>query len=545
MNHGAQLMDDVSHSSYDVWAGSWRDNPYRTMLSNSEDATLFITDPGALSQYKKYLRYFIARWGYSTHIAKFELCNETSQTCHLIAGSTNVYDPYGQIFDQNLYNTYIPNFNFNPQYPINNWVNQTTQNTFSGDLYNWHHNIAQYLRDILGIKQLINTSYALGPNILPQPPDYTYGDSYISTVAEHNGMTAFNTNLIRSITVKKYWNTYHKPFMFEEQYFDPALDNSPSGFYGPTFQNDLEMHNDIWSTTFMGTMGVTPVIYPGASTRYETQQTSAFVANNLPALSAFLSGVDFRSLNYVPQTQPAVQDGDTDPYLMQTYPISSNPLESFFLNGSTRAIGWVRMRESYWGTATPYPIRDCYYTYNNANQTYHNLDPLQGSSDPVGVSNQTLTLSNFTNGNYTVDWYDTRIPNDIFESDPVQASGGNLILNIPALAFDPYTCRGCRTDIAFKVYSGLSFQRQAQIDTTLHFGIMPNPSNGAFTLVMKKNTGNPSVEVFDVLGKSVFKKQFADLQNGQIDISGLSSGIYYVRITNDEGFNETHKVVKE
>lgn len=81
------LLEDQTFSvvnPYD-WAHryEWNTNPYATIL----DTTLtgnkaFFTNTTAKSIYKKYLAYVLARWGYSTNLAAYQMINET----HNVAG---------------------------------------------------------------------------------------------------------------------------------------------------------------------------------------------------------------------------------------------------------------------------------------------------------------------------------------------------------------------------------------------------------------------------------------------------------------------------
>ena len=82
-------------------------------------------------------------------------------------------------------------------------------------------------------------------------------------------------------------------------------------------------------------------------------------------------------------------------------------------------------------------------------------------------------------------------------------------------------------------------------ESPLGIMVYPNPNNGNFTIASLSAISNALVEINDVIGNTVFKKQFSQLQNEQINISGFDSGIYYVRIMNDNGINETHKIIKE
>ena len=554
MYHSVQLMDldlDVNHT--DVHQGTWDDNPYKTVsgLLHPEDPSVFITDANVKAQYKKYLRYFASRYGYSTHVAKFELCNETSQAGTALVGSNGnclSYHPYSKTnYVTNCY-TLPSTFQFQP----NTWTNSNNR-TLAQELDIWHGEMAKYLSVDLAIKQLINTSYAAPV----EADDHTFLNQYISSTCEHDGNDLLNTNLLRSRSVLQYKANYqNKPFMFEEQYFYPFISYDPANHIpaGPNFFGYVDVHNEIWSTAFTGVCGVTPVVWPGISTKYETQRTEQIFNDNIPLLASFFSGIDLNTLTYTPIVFPTVGSSDNDATLASS--LISAPLEEYILDGGIQALGWIHLRRWYWSTAdrpstgTYDGTCNCYINYCNylnggVYQDFHALDPLSGVT-PSMVTGQTVTIP-MTNGAYTVDWYETTAQGSIFQTDGVSAVGGNLTLSIPDLKPPADLCIDCRQDIAFKVYptSQGSFHRTAKADSTLPFDIMPNPSKGIFILVMKQYPNNPLVEIFDMLGKSIYKKYFTDLQNGQIDISNFCSGIYFVHITDGTGLNETRKIVKE
>ncbi len=66
---------------------------------------------------------------------------------------------------------------------------------------------------------------------------------------------------------------------------------------------------------------------------------------------------------------------------------------------------------------------------------------------------------------------------------------------------------------------------------SLRFNIYPNPTATGFVKIPSVNSSNISVEIFDVLGKSVIKK--ATLKNETLDVSRLKPGVYMLKIQQD------------
>jgi len=70
--------------------------------------------------------------------------------------------------------------------------------------------------------------------------------------------------------------------------------------------------------------------------------------------------------------------------------------------------------------------------------------------------------------------------------------------------------------------------------------LYPNPTTGCFTLSFKKNTGETTVTIFDIIGKEVYASRKVNNQSLQLDINHFSNGVYFVRIQN----NESQKVIR-
>ena len=68
----------------------------------------------------------------------------------------------------------------------------------------------------------------------------------------------------------------------------------------------------------------------------------------------------------------------------------------------------------------------------------------------------------------------------------------------------------------------------------LPFDRFPNPSEGRFAVDLPRTTGAGSLQVFELGGRQVFQLQLAaGMEHQEIDLSGLSSGVYLVRLLSD------------
>lgn len=70
----------------------------------------------------------------------------------------------------------------------------------------------------------------------------------------------------------------------------------------------------------------------------------------------------------------------------------------------------------------------------------------------------------------------------------------------------------------------------------------PNPTSGALKIAGKNIN---AVNVYDVLGKQVLAKKFSTLNEVELDLSALKSGVYMVNVANNAGATSTVKVVKQ
>ncbi len=80
-----------------------------------------------------------------------------------------------------------------------------------------------------------------------------------------------------------------------------------------------------------------------------------------------------------------------------------------------------------------------------------------------------------------------------------------------------------------------------EYETTTFAALHPNPTNSSFTIT---GNGLKTAEVLNTLGQQVATSQ-GQGETIQVDITNLPAGIYFVRITDEEGRKCVRKVVKE
>ena len=86
---------------------------------------------------------------------------------------------------------------------------------------------------------------------------------------------------------------------------------------------------------------------------------------------------------------------------------------------------------------------------------------------------------------------------------------------------------GCESTMDFEVESVTS---AAERDLAKSISISPNPTSGAFTLMIDPSNVNASVSIFDVAGKQIIATRSISGRH-DFDLSGQSAGVYLLRIS--------------
>jgi len=71
--------------------------------------------------------------------------------------------------------------------------------------------------------------------------------------------------------------------------------------------------------------------------------------------------------------------------------------------------------------------------------------------------------------------------------------------------------------------------------TSSHLFVFPNPSNGVFTISNTINTDKLEVTIINTLGQTIITETAKNESQLSFDLSKMSKGIYYAKVTTDEG----------
>lgn len=78
----------------------------------------------------------------------------------------------------------------------------------------------------------------------------------------------------------------------------------------------------------------------------------------------------------------------------------------------------------------------------------------------------------------------------------------------------------------------------------IQFSMSPNPATSDLKIAWPSHLTKASIEIYDVLGRQIFNKNFDSTHVTVIDISTWNSGIYLVRVLNDNS-SQTKRFVKQ
>lgn len=503
---------------------AWTEHPYYKSVISSPNSSVidqFFGDADAIKAYKKKLRYFFARCGYSTNLTSIEMINE------------------------------LHNFK-KPQY-----VNLSSS---LNDLpRNWLQTMTTYIKDSLKQKdQLLTVSYEWGEEI-------DEGNDIIGSINSFDFLSRHPYDLTKNF----HYDGFFKTREFRLKFLKPcqpgelgygadwgcvANKNFVTEFLGPKF------HSMLWSTVFMG--GLTSGLDNWTRGLFIDPVTDMYhvcgdgYRQHLKPVQSFLKDIDFDAANYVPR-----------------YFRSNDNLETFYmLNNnsvaSDHAIGFVRNRTFWWRN---FMIPNApFYDDSLAIQfpNYYGTCSLSIDNPEVvasGVLGSVVLSELSPSTSLVVDWYDTfNDPPQLITSIPFQVNGQGIALITPPL----FVSNSCfNQEYAFKIHPP-GLQRQSnfsnQIDSLLILNstttvinntkdpsrkfetdfsckIFPNPGSGNYSIVMS-DKDEFVLEIYNSFGSLIKEHLFSEIAL-KVNIEEASNGIYIFKIKG-KGGTYVQKVVK-
>ena len=196
---------DYETGNFPSWG--WNRNPYNSANGGpNADVSTFFTNSTSIAYYKRYLRYIVARWGYSKNLLAYELWNEVDGSMDW--GSSS----YGS--------------------------NQT-------NITNWHDTMALFVKN-LDTRHIVTTSFAnsgLQNSVWALPAlDLTTVHRYTYYNADYGGTQYETENTIGSL-IQTRFVSYPKPVIIGEFALSPAGDIQRN--YDPS---GIAFHNQLWAS---------------------------------------------------------------------------------------------------------------------------------------------------------------------------------------------------------------------------------------------------------------------------------------------------------
>lgn len=423
----------------------WREFPYKVGLHlGPTEQRRFFTEPEARRLFRNKLRYIVARWGYSPHIASYELLNEGD------------FVNAGQLFCQNFRADFPP-------------------------LWAWTVEMATYLKSI-DTRHLQTAAYGAenAYEILRDNPDlFDYTTS-------HDYTASFNAELRRNYYVQAMTRLFHRPFQLQEIDYLPYIST----------RYETKFHSMPWATAFSGSLGIGLSLsafanlhqpcYPAyqyykplarflAATGFHSGAANEPIGNVATAAAA-LYGPDYllalgeqpyppllttapptanpayfsacdrqcppswmQSVGIAPNFGPPLNEGslqqnDQPDYLVQDISTSQDGLvEVYALRNARQIIGWVHNKTHYWYNL-PHAIQVNHFCHNDScaqnpgvtsnpdDAVSNTITPLRGQELVVRTTEESKELGPLT---YRVRWFYTHPGRDA-DADGDPDNGGFL-----------------------------------------------------------------------------------------------------------------------
>ena len=93
------------------------------------------------------------------------------------------------------------------------------------------------------------------------------------------------------------------------------------------------------------------------------------------------------------------------------------------------------------------------------------------------------------------------------------------------------------------LYSDNNLKTNTLENTNPYISLYPNPFNNSLTLKTTLNNHIDSIELYDISGRIVLTKTEINASSKMLNLEGLTSGSYFVKITTNKG-TITKKIIK-
>ena len=290
------------------------------------------------------------------------------------------------------------------------------------------------------------------------------------------------------------------------------------------------------------------------SNLYETLKEKPSLINGNVVLSNFMQGKDSTTANLLYQTKAQIKNADTlsinDKTVRETHKVATDSLLVSIKNID------IALSQNSADTAILYAQKRAYITdLSVQNQSYSNYLLTYKQQRSIKLTNAEA-YNNAAEPTAAVFEQNEKIINEIYLSTiakgiyiftDAQQVLIDAIANACPLVSGPctfrarslrrlYTPDAMYNDVALCHQVGISYRIKPKTESAISkstYKVYPNPANDILHLECS-NTTNPSVVcIIDILGRIIFSDKINSF-NSTIDISTISTGLYYVQIKANE-----------
>lgn len=358
-----KMLFCMEHGTYTLYPYyeellTWTKHPYNRFIPGVDHPDDFFADSAARAQYKKKLRYFFARWGYSTSLGIFQILSE------------------------------MDNWTFKDGKQLEDHKSLQQLNL------DWHNEMLAFCKRQVAFRSLLtSTSYGDAPR------DFsinTFSSPYIDVISpRHCYFTQRNDNLKRWGEVNRV--SIAEPGMRELIRNKPVIiDEMGLGMLGGDpgdvdASTDVVFHNSIWATAFSGTAGSGLYWWSWSNNQYRE--------DNFPSLNAFFRDVDFEALHYVKAGH--WEDANRPSKVsIETFYVTSDDAQR------SHCLGWVHNASYWWGNISQNVIDRNGKKMEINSRTGDDAKISAPTELPEGTKFEVHDLANGTV--YALEWYNTR-----------------------------------------------------------------------------------------------------------------------------------------
>jgi hypothetical protein len=359
-----KIMFCMEHGTYTLYPWyeehlTWSKHPYNRFIPGVEHPEDFLTDSAARMMYKRKLRYFFSRWGYSSSLGIFQILSE-----------------------------------------MDNWTfgKPATQLEDSKELQQinlaWHNEMLAFAKRQVAYRPLLTgTSYGDPPRNFRIT---AFSSPYVDVVCpRHCYFTERYDNLKRwgeingvSIAEPGIHDLFPgKPAMIDETGMG-MLVGDPGDMDAST---DVIYHNALWATSFSGTAG--------AGLYWWSWNRNDYREANFTALRSFFRNVDFESSSF---TRPGHWEdaGRASKVSIETFYITTDDTRR------SQAMGWAHNASYWWGNISQ-QLKDRNGKMMEINSRTGDDAKISSPTElPEGTKFEVHDLAN--GAVYELAWYNTR-----------------------------------------------------------------------------------------------------------------------------------------